>query len=110
MSSSWKPQADYEVPKPLYFMAKRLTSCPQHKRRVIGVLRPLLKMGLGDGRNRALLNKAICFRKELIREGIVTAEAAEELLLMAAQLNGYVAKDGVEEAKRTIRSGLSYEQ
>ena len=75
------------MPKPLYFMAKRLTACPQHKRRVIGVLRPLLRMGMGEGRNRALLNKAICFRKELIREGIITAESLPNLLLWSKAVN-----------------------
>ena len=104
ISSDWKPQADYEVPPPLYIMADRLTSCPQHKRRVIGVLRPLVRTS--RGRNKALYNKAVCFRYEFIPYGIITIEAVGKLLFMAAQLNGYVAKRGDAKTWSTIRSGL----
>jgi hypothetical protein len=104
MSSSWQPQADHEVPKTLYFMAARVTSCPQHKRRVIGVLRPLVR--LHEGRNQALFDKAVCLRRELIREGIITVEAAEDLLMEASRLNGFIARRGEEWAEKTILSGL----
>jgi hypothetical protein len=104
ISSAWQPQADYEVPQPLYIMADRLTSCPQHKRRVIGVLRPLVRTA--RGRNNALFNKAVCFRYEFIPAGIITIEAAGKLLFMAAQLCGYTAKRGDAKAWSTINSGL----
>jgi hypothetical protein len=104
MSSAWKAQADHEVPRSLYFMAGRLTACPQHKRRVIGVLRPLVR--LRDGRNRALYDKAVCFRVEFIPSGIISYAAAESLLIESSTLNGYIAKRGVNAAVKTIRSGL----
>jgi hypothetical protein len=104
ITSDWQPQADYEVPPPLYIMADRLTSCPQHKRRVIGVLRPLVRTA--RGRNKVLFNKAVCFRYELIPHGIITIEAAGKLLFMAAQINGYLAKRGDAKVWSTIRSGL----
>jgi hypothetical protein len=106
MTAGWKPSADYEVPKALYFLARRVTRCPRDKRRVIGVLRPLARMGEGEGRNRALFNKAVCFREEFIRSGIITWAGAESLLLEAARLNGYIRKDGIDEAIATVRSGL----
>jgi hypothetical protein len=104
-------QADHEIPKPLYELVHKLMPDSRgiERRRVIGVLRPLVRMREGEGRNRALLDKAICFRKELIREGVVTEEVAAELLLMAARINRYVEQDGEGEARRTIRSGLSYD-
>jgi hypothetical protein len=104
MPSGWKPQLDHEVPRSLYFMAGRLTACPQHKRRVIGVLRPLVR--LRDGRNRALYDKAVCFREEFIPSGIISYTAAESLLIESSTLNGYIAKRGVNAAVKTIRSGL----
>jgi hypothetical protein len=49
-----------------------------------------------------LSNSAI----ELIRNGIISSPAAEELLIEVAILNGYAANDGFIAAEKTIRSGL----
>jgi hypothetical protein len=106
MRSSWRAPADHEVPKPLYVLAGLSTSCPQHKRRVIGVLRPLVRTA--RGRNRVLFNKAVCLRENFIPGGIITVGAASELLFMCMELNGYVfdKERGDYRARSTIRSGL----
>jgi hypothetical protein len=108
VSQYTQPLADYEIPKPLYFkLCKLMKGADLHnQRRVRGVLRPLVRMREGEGRNRALFNKAVCFREEFVRTGIITNAVAEELLLEASRLNGYVSKDGVEETIKTIHSGL----
>jgi len=95
------------IPKPLYFEVLRLvplsdTVTRHHQRRVIGILSIVTRRG--EYRNNALNVAAFCFR-ELI-PGVVTREAAESLLLGAAEASGYVAKDGVAAAIATIRSGL----
>jgi hypothetical protein len=97
-------QQQNEVPSSLYLMAARLTSRPLHKRRVIALLRPLLL--LHEGRNQALFDTAVCFRRELIREGIVTVAGAEDLLMEASRLNGFIATRGEDAAIRTVLSGL----
>jgi hypothetical protein len=97
-----------ELPKELYFKLIRLVPLServtrQHQRRVSGILRIALQRQ--KRRNEGLYIAGLCLR-ELIHEGIVTVAAAEQLLFDVAVLNGYVAKDGVEAARATIRSGL----
>jgi hypothetical protein len=58
-----------------------------------------------ENRNKALNDAAYIFRP-LIARGIITYRAAESLLIDAATLNQYVAKDGRRAAILTIRSGL----
>jgi hypothetical protein len=95
---------DRFVPKPLHnkIVALMRGAPGLHQRRVRGILRPLV--GARVGRNRALFVAGLQFR-ELIGV-IIDRASAEELLLMAASLNGYVAKRGEDFAKRTIKSGL----
>jgi hypothetical protein len=97
-----QPQA--EVPKPLYFMAARLTSCPRDKRRVIGILRGLV--WLRERRNQALFDTAVCLRKALVESGIIARTSAAQLLFLTSQLNGYVNDHGADRAWKTINSGL----
>jgi hypothetical protein len=105
---TWQPSANGEVPKPLYHKVCELmpNSRGIHRRRVIGLLRDLVP--LRDGRNEAMFNKAAAFRKAYgpISDGIITYKATAKLLLMTAQLNGYVARRGEDWAKKTILSGL----
>ena len=61
-----------------------------------------------EGRNDALYWASRRLR-ELIADGVVTRAVAEELLLDAAHLSGYVLKDGVGDAMDTIHSGLGPE-
>lgn len=96
------------VPKALYLKVLRLvpvtsTVKPRDQRRVLGLLRMVVQRE--HHRNNGLNIAAFCMR-ELIGAGVVTREAAETLLLDAATLNGYVAKDGDRAALATIRSGL----
>jgi len=74
-----------------------------HQRRVIGILNIALQRQ--DHRNDGLNIAGFCMR-ELIRNGIISSPAAEELLIEVAILNGYAAKDGLKAAQATIRSGL----
>jgi hypothetical protein len=97
---------DYRtIPKPLY--SKMLALMPQARghdlRRVRGILNRVVEKQ--EGRNDALNIAAYCLR-ELIDAGVITYAAAESLLLEAATLNGYIAKDGFCATIATIRSGL----
>jgi Bifunctional DNA primase/polymerase, N-terminal len=99
---------DRRVPKALYFKVLDLvplsaTVTGRDQRRVLGILRMVTQQR--QNRNGALNVAAFCFR-ELIGSGVVSRAAAECLLLDAATLNGYVAKDGLAAATATIRSGL----
>jgi hypothetical protein len=58
-----------------------------------------------QGRNDALYWASRCF-KELVAEQAIEVGAACVLLLRASEMNGYVAKDGIEAAQATIMSGL----
>jgi Bifunctional DNA primase/polymerase, N-terminal len=96
------------IPKPLYFEVLRLVSLSDtvtrhHQRRVIGILSTVTTRR--EYRNNALNVAAFCFR-ELIEAGVVSRAAAESLLLGAAEVCGYIAKDGDAAAMATIRSGL----
>jgi hypothetical protein len=94
------------IPKPLYDMVCRLVRPPPiRQRRVIGGLKELVRTH--QGRNKVCFNKAVFFRKELIREGIIEILDAADLLFMAMQINGYMLKpNGKYRAESTIRSGL----
>jgi hypothetical protein len=103
------PEIKHEIPKSLYNEVHRLVPLSDkvtrhHQRRVIGILRDIV-IARHALRNDGLNIGSYCFR-ELINTGIVSRDAAERLLLLAAQMNGYVAKDGDRKAMATIRSGL----
>jgi hypothetical protein len=96
-----------EIPKPLYSEVLRLvplsaTVTRYHQRRIIGILS--IVTARCEYRNDGLNIAAYCFR-ELI-PGVVSHAVAERLLFGAAQVCGYVAKDGDRAAMATIRSGL----
>jgi hypothetical protein len=106
--ASFVASTSAELPKELYFKLIRLMPLSdrvtrQHQRRVSGILRTALQRQ--KRRNEGLYIAALCLR-EFIHGQIVTTAAAEQLLLEAAVLNGYLAKDGIEAARSTIRSGL----
>jgi hypothetical protein len=95
-----------ELPKPFYdkLVALMQGTRGHYQRRARGLLRTALfkpEHQQNDGLNYA----AYRFR-ELIGVGAITYDAAESLLLEAATLNGYVARDGLRQAAVTIRSGL----
>jgi hypothetical protein len=96
------------IPKPLYLAVKeRVPLSPKvtrrDQRRVIGILSIVTRRT--ELRNDGLNIAAFCLR-ELVNDGIVDRDVAEGLLLDAATVCGYVAKDGVNAALDTIRSGL----
>jgi hypothetical protein len=97
-----------EIPKSLYFAIRdrvplSATVTRHHQRRVAGILSIVTRRT--ELRNDGLNIAAYCLR-ELIGQGVVTYDVAEDLLLEAATECGYVAKDGVGTALVTIRSGL----
>jgi Bifunctional DNA primase/polymerase, N-terminal len=99
----------HEIPNSLYNEVLRLIPLSpkvtrHHRRRVIGILRDIV-IARHEPRNDGLNIGSYCFR-ELINTGIVSRDAAEQLLFGAAQVWGYVAKDGDRKAIATIRSGL----
>jgi hypothetical protein len=75
-----------------------------HQRRVRGVLRPLVEAR--ESRNYQLYWAALQFR-ELIGSGVIDRDGAEQLLLLCAMMNGYVAKRGEDHAWSSIKSGLN---
>ena len=100
--------ATAELPKDLYRKILRLVPLGpvvtrHHQRRVIGILNIALQRR--DHRNDGLNIAAFCLR-ELIRDGVISPTAAEQLLIEVAMLNGYAAKNGLGAAQATIRSGL----
>jgi hypothetical protein len=103
-------QGDYKIPDALY--RKMVALLPgvqgQDWRRVRGLLNTLVQKRPGDHRNKALNYVAYNLR-ELIRTGVVTRNAAEELLYMAADLNGHLQKRGKKQTEDTIASGLGPE-
>jgi hypothetical protein len=74
-------------------------------RRVRGILWIVTSKRQGEHPNQAL-HDASCMFRELIYIDAASRDAAERLLFHAAELCGYVAKDGAAEAMATIRSGL----
>jgi hypothetical protein len=97
----WLPSALYHKVNRLVPRSDRVTA--HHQRRVCGILNIALQRDCH--RNDALNIAGFCLR-ELVRDGIVSPAAAEELLFDVATLNGYVRKDGHAAARATIRSGL----
>jgi hypothetical protein len=76
------------------------------RRRVLGLLNIVVQKS--ENRNHALNTIGFSFR-ELISAGVIDRTAAESLLIEAATLNGYIAKDGFGAAIATIRSGLGHQ-
>jgi hypothetical protein len=98
---------DRSVPKPLHNkIIELIPGRPLHQRRIRGILRVLVQTR--ELRNDALRDAAIQF-DTLIGQGIIPRADAEELLFIAAEMNGYVAKDGEAEVWTTIRSGLDFQ-
>jgi hypothetical protein len=103
-SSSGLAQSSGEIPKPLYLkILASIPGNPRHQRWIRGILRPLVEKR--EGRNAAL-NRAAFDLRQPIADGVITRDAAEQLLMMAAKLNGYHAKDGEGAVTDTIQSGL----
>jgi hypothetical protein len=84
-------RSDRLVPKPLYDkIIEIMRGWPGlDQRRVRGILRPLVEAR--DARNWALYEATLQLR-ELVEAEIILREDAEELLLLSAELNGYVAE------------------
>lgn len=101
------PNDNRFVPEPLYNKIIELMRGARgiNQRRVRGILRVLVETH--QLRNVALRDAAIQLGT-LVNIDIITRDAAEQLLFMAAEINGYVAKDGEKEAKTTIRYGLNF--
>jgi hypothetical protein len=97
-----------ELPRALYFKMCELMprSSGRDRRRVRELLNIVVQKRAK--RNDTLNRIAFLFR-ELISAGVITRTAAESLLIEAARLNGYVAKDGLVAAIATIRSGLGHQ-
>jgi hypothetical protein len=101
------------VPKPLHEKLCKVMSqsCGHDQRRVRGILRVVTQKvgteigGEDEGRNDALYWAGRRFR-ELIADELIALDVAEDLLMEAARINGYVAKDGEGETIDTIHSGL----
>jgi hypothetical protein len=99
---------DKEIPKPLYNELLRLMplsdKVTRHDlRRARGIL--WIITSKRKDRNEAL-HDASCMFRELIYIDAATRAVAERLLFRAAELSGYVAKDGIAATMATIRSGL----
>jgi hypothetical protein len=104
---AWKPSQDgWKLPEELYSKMTELVPVwkrPHDQRRVRGLLRTLVQVR--ESRNHALNTLGFPFR-ELIAAGAISWDAARELLIEAARLNGYIAKRGLAKAVRTIHSAL----
>jgi hypothetical protein len=96
-----------ELPRSLYFQLCRLMPnerCKPKDRRFAGtVLNKLIR--LTEGRNNGLYSSTLGFRELVGREAIEVSGACQ-LLLKATEMNGYLAKDGIETVRLTIMSGL----
>jgi hypothetical protein len=107
----WQPSQqgdDYKLPEALY--RKMIDLLPRNtrgrdQRRVRGILRTAVQKHDGEYQNDALNWSGFQFR-ELISDGIITYDAAKQLLLEAARLNGYIDRDGLTAALNTIHSAL----
>jgi hypothetical protein len=107
-SMSYEGTRAGEIPKPLYNLVKSLMpgSLPLSRRRVIGILRPLVEAR--DGRWWDLFGKARTFWKPggPIADGLITSDATAQLLFMTAALNGTVEKRGADRVWDAIWRGL----
>jgi hypothetical protein len=95
-------EADARVPKPVYLEILRKAT-PREQRRARALYN--LLAAKRRGRNNALNYVAYCFR-----ELPIAREGAAQLLMMASQANGYLAKDGEEACRLTIMSGLGLKE
>jgi hypothetical protein len=102
-STSSAGQRNGYVPVPIYKKMIKLMEPGFGQVRARGILRPVVEAR--ESRNWALYYAALQFR-ELIRDGIITRSAVEELLLMCSEMNGFVAKRGRKQTEDTIKSGL----
>jgi Bifunctional DNA primase/polymerase, N-terminal len=102
-------EGDTRVPRPVYLRLLRLMrgAEPRAQRRARALYNLLASKQ--RERNDALNFVAYQFR-ELIADGAIEVEGACELLVMASQANGYLAKDGEEAVRGTITSGLGLEE
>jgi hypothetical protein len=94
------------LPRPLWFKIIEVMSTELNRRRVRGILRPVVEAR--ENRNQSCYWAALQFR-ELINANIISRTDVEELLFMCMELNGYVEEkvNGAWRASRTIRSGLN---
>src|SRR5262249_1170666 len=95
------------LPYSLYLLLLRqmpLTQAKRRDQRCAGTILAKL-VRLTEGRNTGLFNSTLGFR-ELVERGVIEPGAACTLLVRACELNGYVAKDGIEAVKATIMSAL----
>jgi hypothetical protein len=93
------------VPLPVYKKVTSLLEPGLNQMRVRGILKPVA--WARQNRNETVYRAALQFR-ELINVNIISREAAEELLFMCMEHNGYVREKerGAEKARATIKSGL----
>jgi hypothetical protein len=84
---------------------------PHASRRQLRWARSLWKLVADktEGRNDALNYAAFMFRG-LIKNAAISAREACCILLSACEHNGYLAKDGPEQVKATIMSGLGIKE
>jgi hypothetical protein len=108
-ASATNSQGKGYVPVPLYKKMIELMEPGFGQVRARGVLRPVVEAR--QDRNQTCYRAALQFR-ELIRDGIITRSAVEELLFMAMELNNYTREKerGAEKARATIQSGLDAER
>jgi hypothetical protein len=102
-SSASAGQAKHQVPVPLYKKMVDLMQPGIGQVRARGILKPVVEAR--ENRNKLLYSAALQFR-ELIRDGIITRSAVEELLYLTSEINGYVSKRGRKQTEDTIKSGL----
>jgi len=96
------------LPRSLYFTLCRLMPGKPKNRRFAGtILEKLIQ--LTEGRNNGLYSSTLGF-KELIGRNAIEVSGACQLLLKATELNGYIAKDGIEAVRLTIMSGLGIKE
>jgi hypothetical protein len=96
---------DRFVPKRLHDrIIELIPQRPKDQRRARGILRPLVSAR--ENRNQQVYSAALQLR-ELIATCIIPRATAEKLLFLCAELNGYVAKRGVNHTWSTINSGLN---
>jgi hypothetical protein len=95
-----------ELPQKLYFkmLALMRSAGSRNQRRARELLKVVVQKSEGE-QNDGLNWAAFRFR-ELIDAGAITRENAESLLFEAASLNGYIDRDGLRDAAKTIHSGL----
>jgi hypothetical protein len=96
------------LPRPLYFELCRLMPGKPKNRRFAGTILGKL-IQLNEGRNNGLYSSTLGFR-ELVGRNAIEVGGACQLLMKATELNGYIAKDGIEAVRLTIMSGLGIKE